>query len=88
MQVRQTAQDPHCSRYLTRGYAHALALAQRAKKKPRVYALHAKIQNACKDWTYKATTAIVKRACLIIVGAVPNAMLAHTRLTKSVSEAV
>jgi transposase len=47
---------------LTRQYEDDLAMAQRAGKKKRVKAIHAKIQNVRNDWTHKVTTAIVRRS--------------------------
>ena len=68
---------------MTRQYAEPLANAQRARKAKRVKALYAKITNARKDWTHKATTAIVGVARLISVGNVSSPTLAKTSFAKS-----
>lgn len=72
---------------LTRQYEDELALAQRAGKKKRVTALHAKIANVRKDWSHKVTTAITRRAKFIVVGDVSSAKLAKTRMAKSIYDA-
>jgi transposase len=72
---------------LTRQYEAQLAMAQRAGKKKRVKALHAKIGNARKDWTHKVTTAIARRARFIAVGDVSSTRLAKTRFAKSTYDA-
>jgi transposase len=72
---------------LTRQYEDELAMAQRAKKKRRVKALHAKIANVRKDWTHKRTTAIARRARFIVVGDVSSAQLARTPFAKSTYDA-
>ncbi len=72
---------------LTRRYADDLAMAQRARKKRRVTALHAKIKNARKDWAHKKTTEMVRRAQLIVVGDVSSSRLAKTRMAKSIYDA-
>jgi transposase len=72
---------------LTRAYEAKLALAQRAHKKRRVTALHAKITHARKDWTHKVTTAIARRARFIAVGDVSSTKLMKTRFAKSTQDA-
>jgi len=72
---------------LTRRYADKLAMAQRARKKKRVTAIHAKIKNARKDWAHKKTTKIIRRARLIVVGDVSSSKLAKTRMAKSIYDA-
>jgi IS605 OrfB family transposase len=72
---------------LTRKYAENLAMAQRAKKARRVKALHAKIANCRKDWAHQTTTAIVRRATMIVVGNVSSTQLAATCMAKSVYDA-
>lgn len=71
----------------TRTHEDALALAQRAHKKKRVKAIHAKIANCRKDWAHKTTTAIVNRATLIVIGKVSSLKLAKTRMAKSTLDA-
>jgi transposase len=72
---------------LMRQYEAQLAMAQRAGKKKRVKALHAKIGNARKDWTHKVTTAIARRARFIAVGDVSSTRLAKTRFANSTYDA-
>jgi putative transposase len=72
---------------ITRQYADELATAQRAHKKKRVTAIHAKVTNKRKDFVHKATTDIVRRASHIAVGDVSSAKLAKTKMAKSVYDA-
>jgi IS605 OrfB family transposase len=72
---------------LTRQHADALALAQRAGKKRRVQAIHTKIANVRADWTHKATTAIARRAVLIVIGDVSSTKLIKTPFAKSTYDA-
>jgi len=72
---------------LTCQYEDDLAMAQRAGKKNRVKAIHAKIQNIRKDWTHKVTTAIVSRSSHLYVGDVSSPKLAKTRFAKSTYDA-
>jgi IS605 OrfB family transposase len=80
-------EEPYSRENLTRTHEDALAMAQRARKKKRVKAIHAKIANTRKDWTHKTTTAIVHRATLIVVGNVSSTKLVKTRMAKSVLDA-
>jgi putative transposase len=72
---------------VTRTSEAPLAMAQRARKKKRVTAIHAKIKNARKDWTHKATTDIARRARFIAVGDVSSFKLVKTRFAKSIYDA-
>jgi len=72
---------------LTRQYEDDLAMAQRAGKKNRVKAIHAKIQNVRKDWTHKVTTTIVSRSSHLYIGDVSSPKLAKTRFAKSTYDA-
>jgi transposase len=72
---------------LTRAHEDALALAQRAHKKSRVKAIQAKIAHTRNDWTHKATTAIARRARLIVIGDVSSAKLIKTPFAKSTLDA-
>jgi transposase len=72
---------------LTRTYEARLALAQRAGKRKQVKALHAKIANTRADWTHKVTTAITRRAKLIVVGDVSSSQLAQTPFAKATYDA-
>lgn len=79
--------EPLSRASVTRQYAEPLATAQRAHKTKRVKALHAKITNVRKDWTHKATTAIVTVARVISVGNVSSPKLAKTSFAKSTYDA-
>jgi IS605 OrfB family transposase len=79
--------EPLSRANITRYYAEPLATAQRARKKKRVKALHAKIANVRKDWTHKVTTAIARTSRLIVVGNVSSVKLAKTPFAKSTYDA-
>ena len=64
-----------------------LAKAQRAKKKRRVQAIHAKISNRRKDHLHKLSTALVRTHGAIFVGNVNSLALVKTRMAKSVLDA-
>ena len=64
-----------------------LAKAQRANKKARVRALHAKIANRRKDEMHKFSTAMVKNCGAIFVGDVASAKLVKTKMAKSTLDA-
>jgi putative transposase len=70
-----------------RAIESALAIAQRAHKKRRVAALHAKAKNRRQDAHHKFSTRVVRENQLIAVGDVNSAKLAKTRLAKSVHDA-
>ncbi|WP_373331339.1 RNA-guided endonuclease InsQ/TnpB family protein [Salmonirosea aquatica] len=72
---------------LTKKYEKKLAMAQRARKKKRVTAIHAKIRNKRRDWNHKASTRLVQEYDRIIVGDVSSSKLIKTRQAKSVSDA-
>jgi putative transposase len=72
---------------LTKAFEGQLAKAQRARKKKRVTAIHAKIKNKRKDWNHKATTRLVREYDTIVVGNVSSSKLKKTNLAKSVSDA-
>ena len=78
---------PYSRANLTRTHEAALARAQRAHKKTRITAIHARIANTRRDWAHKVTTAIVQRARLIVVGNVSSTTLSKTRMAKSVYDA-
>lgn len=65
----------------------ALGIAQRARKKRRVKAIHAKIANQRKDAIHKETSALVKKHAAIFVGSVNAKALATTSMAKSVHDA-
>jgi IS605 OrfB family transposase len=79
--------EPYSRENLTRKHEAALGMAQRAHKKTRVKAIHARIANARKDWAHKTTTGIVNRSRLIVVGNVSSTKLSKTRMAKSVHDA-
>ena len=65
----------------------ALAVAQRAKNKKRVKAIHAKIANRRKDHLHKLSTRLVRENGAIFVGNVNASGLAKTKMAKSVLDA-
>jgi IS605 OrfB family transposase len=65
----------------------ALAIAQRARKKKRVRAIHARIANQRKDALHKETSALVKQHAVIFLGNVNAKTLAKTSMAKSVLDA-
>ena len=67
-----------------RNLEEALAIAQRAGKKNRVKAIHAKIKNCRNDFTHKLTTGLVRGYGTIVVGNVSSSKLAKTNMAKSV----
>ncbi|NEX62180.1 RNA-guided endonuclease InsQ/TnpB family protein [Noviherbaspirillum galbum] len=70
-----------------RGMEKALAVAQRARKKNRVQAIHRKIANRRNDFHHKLSHRIVRDFDYIAVGNVNAAGLAKTNLAKSVLDA-
>lgn len=72
---------------LTCQHEDVLAMTQRAHKKQRVKAIQAKIANTRSDWTHKATTAIARRAKLIVIGDVSSSKLIKTPFAKSTLDA-
>lgn len=64
-----------------------LASAQRAGKKARVRAIHAKIANRRKDALHKFSRSLVERCNTIIVGDVSSQKLVKTKMAKSVLDA-
>lgn len=70
-----------------RGTEQALAIAQRARKKRRVSAIHAQIANRRNDFHHKLSNRIVREFDYIAVGNVNAAGLARTSMAKSVLDA-
>ena len=70
-----------------RQHEKALGIAQRAKKKNRVRAIHAKIKNQRKDGLHQFSTQLVKNNAAIFVGDVASAKLVKTRMAKSTLDA-
>ncbi|MFB9124415.1 transposase [Paraburkholderia dipogonis] len=64
-----------------------LALVQRAAKKSRVRALHAKIKNSRKDRLHKLSKVLVEEYGAIFIGNVNASALAKTRMAKSALDA-
>ena len=64
-----------------------LGIAQRAGKKKRARAIHAKIKNQRKDMLHKFSTALVKNNAAIFVGDVASAKLVKTKMAKSTLDA-
>ena len=64
-----------------------LGIAQRAHKKRRVKAIHAKIANQRKDALHKFSTALVRENAAIFVGDVASAKLVKTKMAKSALDA-
>lgn len=67
-----------------RQYEQKLGIAQRAKNRKRVRALHAKIANCRKDHLHKASTMLIKKNALIVVGDLSAKKLVKTKVAKSV----
>ncbi|MGQ0473719.1 RNA-guided endonuclease InsQ/TnpB family protein [Acinetobacter variabilis] len=67
-----------------RNYEQKLGIAQRARNKKRVRALHAKIANCRKDHLHKASNLLVKENALIVVGDLSASKLVKTKMAKSV----
>ena len=64
-----------------------LGIAQRAGKKQRVKAIHAKIANQRKDMLHKFSTTMIKEYGAIFVGDVASAKLVKTKMAKSTLDA-
>jgi transposase len=64
-----------------------LVIAQRARKKGRVKAIHAKIANQRKDFSHKLSTGLVNGYGALFVGNVNACALAQTSQAKSVLDA-
>lgn len=70
-----------------RQYEQKLGIAQRAKNKKRVKAIHAKIKNIRQNILHQFTYKLVNSHAMIIVGNVNAKALAQTKLAKSVLDA-
>jgi transposase len=64
-----------------------LGIAQRAKQKKQVKAIHAKIKNRRLNAIHQFTSKVVKENGLIIIGNVSSSALAKTKMAKSVLDA-
>lgn len=65
----------------------SLAIAQRAGKKRRVRAIHAKTSNQRKNDMHQFTTDLVRRAGVVFVGDVASAKMVKTAMAKSTMDA-
>ena len=70
-----------------RSHEQALGIAQRAGKKKRAKAIHAKIKNQRKDELHQFSSALVKNNAAIFVGDVASAKLVKTKMAKSTLDA-
>lgn len=70
-----------------RSHERALGIAQRAKKKKRVKAIHAKIKNQRKNDLHQFSTRLVRHNAAIFVGDVASAKLVKTKMAKSTLDA-
>jgi putative transposase len=75
------------ARQFYRDQEESLAIAQRAGKKARVRAIHARIKQRRKDFLHKLSTRLVREHGAIFVGNVNAAALSQTRQAKSVLNA-
>ena len=64
-----------------------LGIAQRANKKRRVKAIHAKVKNRRADAIHQFTTKLVRQHSLIVVGNVSSKSLVKIKMAKSVLDA-
>jgi len=71
-------------RRITDEFAVRLAIAQRANKKKRIKAIHAKIKNSRVDAIHKFTNAMIENYGAIFVGNVSSKALVKTKMAKSV----
>ena len=72
---------------LYRQHEATLRIAQRAGKKNRVRAIHAKIANSRKDAMHKFSTGLVARNAAIFIGNVQAGAMVKTRMAKSTLDA-
>jgi len=79
--------EPLAAGKFYRDLQSALGKAQRANKKARARAIHAKIKNRRKDALHKYSTALVNSHAAIFVGDVSSSKLAKTKMAKSVLDA-
>ena len=70
-----------------REHEKALGSAQRARRKRRARAIHAKIRNVRQDALHKFSTALVRQYGEVYVGSVSGAKLVKTKMAKSVLDA-
>lgn len=70
-----------------RTHARKLAIAQRARNRKRVTAIHAKIKNARKHYLHEQSTKLVRENETIVVGNVNAKAMTQTGMAKSVLDA-
>jgi IS605 OrfB family transposase len=70
-----------------RCYEQKLGIAQRARKKNRVRAIHAKIKNMRHNQLHQFSTELVKAYAAIVIGNVSSNALTQTKLAKSILDA-
>ena len=70
-----------------RQHEKALGIAQRAKKKKRVKAIHARIKNKRKDDMHQFSSKLVRENAAIFVGDVASSKLVKTKMAKSTLDA-
>ena len=75
------------AQHFYRNQEQQLATAQRANKKQRVKAIHAKIKAKRSDFLHKVSSRLVKENAAIFVGNVNSSALAKTKMAKSVLDA-
>jgi putative transposase len=75
------------ARRIYRGAEQALAVAQRARKRRRLHAIHAQIASRRNDFLHKLSARIVRQFDYIAVGNINAAGLAKTSMAKSVLDA-
>jgi len=83
----ETGLEPIEAKRFYRDLEPKLSQAQRARKKQRTRAIHAKIANRRKDFLHKFSTRLVKANGAIVVGNVNASALAKTQFAKSVLDA-
>lgn len=70
-----------------RSHEQALGIAQRANKKKRARAIHAKIKNQRKDALHQFSSKLVQENAAIFVGDVASGQLVKTKMAKSTLDA-
>jgi putative transposase len=85
--ARLTAGDPIPAPNFYRASESALVVAQRANKKRRIKAIHAKIANRRHNFLHNLTTSLVCQYDHVVVGNVSASGLAKTKMAKSVLDA-
>ena len=87
---KKAASDSNGTMIIGRQYRRLkakLGIAQRAKKKNRTRAIHAKIKNRRQDGLHKYSRKLVNESAAIFVGNVSSKGLVKTKMAKSVLDA-